>query len=93
MNITTVNLSDGQLKELRKLGVENVSELMRQLVQGHIKKLRGGKKEYLRKRDKAMERLAKTRIDWYQVQLKRAEEARDEDAVKHHKKMLRELSE
>jgi len=93
MNITTVNLSDGQLKELRKLVVENVSELMRQLVHSHIKKLRGGKKEYLRKKDKALELMAKARIDWYEAELVRAEREKDVETVKHHKKVLRGLRE
>lgn len=91
MNITTVNLSDGQLKELRALGVENVSELMRQLIQSHIRKLRGSNKEFITKRQRILERLEKLRTEWYEVELKRAEKAEDQAAVKHYEKLLRGL--
>lgn len=72
MNITTVNLSDGQLRELRALGVANVSELMRSLIQAYIKRLRGSKKEFLKKKEKAQARLAAAERLWFEVELERA---------------------
>lgn len=92
LNITTVNLSDGQLKELRVLGVENVSELMRQLIQAHIRKLRGSNKEFITKRKRILERLEKLRVEWWQVELARAKKAPDEAAIKHYEKLLRGAS-
>lgn len=90
MNITTVNLSDGQLKELRTLGVENVSELMRQLIQVHIKKLRGSNKAYVQKRDKLLARLERLRVEWWRVELKRAQKEGDKQAIKYYKELLKD---
>lgn len=89
MNITTVNLSDGQLKELRDLGVENVSELMRQLIQSHIRKLRGSNKEFITKRQRILARQDELRMEWWQVELKRAKKAGDAAAIKYYEKLLR----
>jgi len=88
MNITTVNLSDGQLAELRKLGVENVSALMRTLTQQYIKRLRGSKKTFLRKKDACRERLLKAEVKWFEIELVRARAAKDEKAIKFYEGKL-----
>lgn len=92
MNITTVNLSDGQLKELRALGVENISELMRQLIQAHIRKLRGSNKEFVGKRQRILLGLETLRVDWWRVELERAKKAQDAPAIKFYQDLLRSVS-
>lgn len=90
LNITTINLSDGQLAELRKLGVENISKLTRFLIQQHIKRLRGSKKEYVGKKERAHARLLKAEHEWFVVELARARELGDVKAIKFYEAKLLE---
>lgn len=88
MNITTVNLSDGQLKELRNLGVENLSKLVRSLVNSYIQKARRGNKEYVKKKERARMKLMDVEKKWFEVELGRAIEKGNREDQKYYEKML-----
>ena len=90
MTVTTINLSDGQLRELRALGVENVSELMRGLVQQYIRRLRSGKADYLKKKERATQALEDARSNWFHVCLQDARERGDQKAIKYFERLVSE---